>query len=74
MQPRTTLLTLVRPHNLSRHSGENIRLLLQQLLSALLAFTALLHTLEEGRLGGAVLDVFEREKAPLEDHVVSLCR
>lgn len=41
---------------------------------ALLAFPALLHALEEGRLGGAVLDVFDCEKAPLQDRVVSLCR
>lgn len=38
------------------------------------ASTELLRALEGGRLGGAALDVFESEKAPLEDHVLSLCR
>ncbi|CAN0286804.1 unnamed protein product [Ectocarpus sp. 6 AP-2014] len=35
---------------------------------------ALLQSLEQGHLGGAALDVFECERSPLEDHVVSLCR
>lgn len=36
--------------------------------------SALLHALEEGRLGGAALDVFTSEKAPLEEHVLAMCR
>ncbi len=40
----------------------------------LFALSALLDALAEGRLGGAALDVFASERAPLEDHVVSLCR
>eukprot|EP00752_Nemacystus_decipiens_P010137 g9033.t1 len=35
---------------------------------------ALLGALEEGRLGGAALDVFASEEAPAEDHVVAMCR
>lgn len=37
-------------------------------------FAALLRALEKGQLGGAALDVFQSEKAPPEDHVISLCR
>lgn len=39
-----------------------------------LVSSALLHALEEGRLGGAALDVFASETSPVEDHVVAMCR
>ncbi|CAM9127261.1 unnamed protein product [Hapterophycus canaliculatus] len=35
---------------------------------------ALLHSLEKRQLGGAALDVFDKEKLPLQHHVVNLCR
>lgn len=44
------------------------------ILHTMLPSSALLHALEEGRLGGAALDVFATEKAPIEDHVVAMCR
>lgn len=44
------------------------------ILNTMFVPSALLHALEEGRLGGAALDVFASEKAPVQDHVVAMCR
>lgn len=67
-------VALLRPCRQACDSGEHVRLEWQQRLPACFALSALLRVLERAGLGAAVLDVFEHEKNPVQDHVLRLCR